>query len=150
MRLIMRLIWPMLIMLAFTALLAFAIYMLALPDRHLYARDLGQWTNEPATVRDWYERAVLTKEAQKRLGFVGCCKYADVVKTKFRVDTSSGAAHWFYLDPKSGQFEQIPDDIIHWTEQAPDNQPTLFALSEPFGQWPVGTLTCFYPSGGAI
>ncbi len=34
-----------------------------------FARDGGQWANQPAALRDWYANAELTKPAQKRLHF---------------------------------------------------------------------------------
>ena len=107
-----------------------------------------QYASASANIQAWYKDAVLTPAAQKRLHFIGCCDGADVVKTKFKLDTSKGNPHWFYL--KDGQWAQIPDDIIHWDEQAPDNQPTLFHLSFDFNGNPAGTLTCFYPPGGGL
>jgi hypothetical protein len=114
------------------------------------ARDLGQWGEEPQAVQDWYRDARLTEAAQKRLHFVGCCKDSDVVHTRFRVDKSTGADHWLYQRLDTGEWEQIPDDIVHWNESSPDNKPTLFALSYDFNGNPAGTLTCFYPPSGGF
>lgn len=112
------------------------------------ARDLGQRADQAPEVRAWYNEATLTAEAQKRLQFKKCCNDADVVHTRFRVDSSTGGDHWFY--ERDGKWEQISDDIVHWNEQAPDNKPTLFALAYDMLGWPKGTLTCFYPPGGGV
>ena len=116
------------------------------------AEDHGQWANQPPEIRAWYQDATLTPAAQKRFGFVPCCEYAEVVRTKFKVDSSSGAPQWWYLDETSQKYLRIPDDIIHWDEAAPDNKPTLFRLNIDVmnGAVPAGTLTCFYPPGGAV
>ena len=102
-----------------------------------YARDLGQWANQPQEVRDWYRNAQLTPAAQERLHFKSCCDNSDVIKTKFRVGTK-GDDVWEYLN-SNGEWEIIPADIIHWGESAPDGQPTLFIVPQ------TGILTCFYP-----
>jgi len=96
-----------------------------------------QYAQAAPEVRDWYEHAELTPEAQKRFPFKSCCKHSDVVRTKFRVDKKNGADQWWYLD--GDEYKLIPPDIIHWGEHAPDGQPTLFRLGEG------GALTCFWP-----
>lgn len=106
-----------------------------------------EYASQPPEVRAWYERAELTPAAQKRLGFIGCCQVSDVVKARFALSTIDGEQQWFY-QLADGKWRQVPSDIIHWHQQAPDNRPTLFALSHDIGGWPVGTLTCFYPPGG--
>jgi hypothetical protein len=108
-----------------------------------------QYAAAPAAVRDWYENATLTAAAAKRLGFGYCCAHSEVVSTKFKVERRTDA--WFYLD--NGNWHEIPPDIIHWGESAPDEQPTLFRLSDGFADafgLPHGTLTCFYPGRGGI
>jgi len=102
-----------------------------------FARDAGQWEHENPAVRAWYENAELTVPAQKRFGFKSCCAHSDVVRTQFRVSHDDGADQWWWLD--RGAWKQVPADIIHWGEAAPDNQPTLFLLG---GE---GEPTCFYP-----
>jgi hypothetical protein len=99
------------------------------------ARDFGQWASQPQEIRDWYKNAELTPEAQKRFPFKKCCDNADVVRTNFRVDKTSGADEWFWLDGET--WKRIPPDIIHWGESAPDGRPTLFVYS--------GKETCFFP-----
>jgi hypothetical protein len=112
------------------------------------ARDLGQWNDQPAAVREWYQNATLTAAARKRFNFIPCCSYAEVVQSQFRVDRVNGADHWFYRN--AGAWAQIPDDIIHWDESAPDNKPTLFALDSDTLGAKKGDLTCFYPPGGGF
>lgn len=126
---------------AMAALIAAAVYsvlaFLALLTLTLagYAHDNGQYADAPQAVRDWYRNAQLTEAAQKRIGFKSCCAHSDVVKT-----TSTGRAaptSGYWLPAGASEFQQVPPDIIHWGESAPDGQPTLFA---------TGALpTCFYP-----
>jgi hypothetical protein len=111
------------------------------PLRPAHATWKPEYAALPQWVQDWYEHAELTDAAAARLGFRGCCETGDVVKTQFRVEKDGRSQHWFYL--KDGAWLQIPDDIVRWGESAPDNKPTLFALSHVFMGWPVGTLTCF-------
>ena len=47
-------------------------------------------TQLPIEVQTWYENAWLMPAAQPRLGFAGCCKTSDVVKTQFRLDARNG------------------------------------------------------------
>jgi hypothetical protein len=44
---------------------------------------------------------------------------------------------WLWLDPDRNIWREVPDDIIHWGESAPDGRPTLFIYQ--------GQETCFYP-----
>ena len=104
------------------------------------ARWKPEYANAPPEVRDWYQHAQLTKEAQLRFPFKRCCAHADVVKTQFRVNRVDGRDEWYWLD--SGQWRRIPDDIIHWGETAPDKQPTLFVYN--------GHETCFWPGDSGI
>lgn len=104
----------------------------------------AEWKPEYASTsietQQWYRNAELTKAAQQRFPFKKCCDHADVVRTSFRVDKSSGADEWLYLD--GDQWKRVPPDIIHWGESAPDGRPTLFVYA--------GKETCFFPgeSGG--
>lgn len=100
----------------------------------------AEYANAPQAVQDWYRNAQLTNSAQKRFGFKSCCAHSDVVKTQFRVDTSSGDDEWYWL--RDGQWSLIPGDIIHWGESAPGGLPTLFAI----GNLP----TCFFPGEGGL
>lgn len=94
----------------------------------------------PQSVRDWYRNAELTPEAQKRFNFKSCCEKADVVKTQFRVSKSTSGDEWFW--DRDGQWQRIPEDVIHWGETAPDGQATLFVVS--------GREVCFWPPDGGI
>lgn len=104
------------------------------------ARDIGQWANQPPEVREWYRNAELTPAARERFPFVKCCDGPDVVQTSFRVDKTSGADAWWWLD--GGTWRQVPPDIIHWGVAAPGGQPTLFVFR--------GKETCFFPGDGGI
>lgn len=118
-----------------------------------------QYADASQAVKNWYAGAKLTQAAHDRLaamsrdgqGFWGCCDSSEVVKTKFKVDRSSGQDVWLYL--KDGKYEPIPSDIIHFGESAPDGQPTLFVLADHYADaygLPHGTLSCFYPPPGGI
>jgi len=99
-----------------------------------------EYAQLPQEVQDWYRSAELTLSAQKRFPYKKCCDHADVYKTQFRVDKSSGADQWLYLI--DGEWKLIPPDIIHWGESAPGGQPTLFLFK--------GKETCFFPGEGGI
>jgi hypothetical protein len=105
-----------------------------------YATWKPEYANAAPEVQEWYRNAQLTDAAQRRFGFKSCCAHSDVVKTTFRVDKATDGDEWYWL--KDGQWNLIPSDIIHWSENAPDGQPTLFAI----GNLP----TCFYPGQGGL
>lgn len=115
----------------------------------LAPRALAHWQPQYADaapeVRDWYRNAELTPEAQARFGFKGCCDHADVVRTKFRVGVK-GADDWEFFDTAASPpaWREIPADIIHFGEHAPDGQATLFRLGS------AGALVCFWPPQGGI
>ena len=99
-----------------------------------------EYANYPLEVQEWYRNAELTEAAQRRFKFKSCCAHSDVVKTSFRVYKGTGGDEWYWL--KDGEWVQIPSDVIHWGESAPDRQPTLFAVA--------GSPTCFYPGEGGL
>ena len=99
-----------------------------------------EYAQLPKEVQDWYRNAELTEAAQARLHIKYCCAKADVVKTKFRVNRTSGADEWEWLD--NGEWKVVPPDIIHVGESAPSGEPTLFVWS--------GKPTCFFPGRGGI
>lgn len=103
-------------------------------------RDLGQYADQPPEIREWYRNAELTPAARRRFPYVKCCDGADVVRTSFRVDKTSGADAWWWLDGET--WKRVPDDIIHWNESAPGGQPTLFVFQ--------GRETCFFPPDAGI
>ena len=106
------------------------------------ARWKAEYASQPQEVRDWYEQAELTPAAKARLHFQKCCASSEVVRTKFRVNKSSGQDEWEWLDKDT--WRVVPPDIIHVDEYAPDGQPTLFVL--PGSNIP----TCFYPGRGGL
>ena len=125
----MRRIWLLVVL-----LIAVIALILFLPRAH--ARDDGRWANADPAVRAWYEQATLTPAARKRFGFDSCCAHSDVVRTQFRVSRQDGTDQWWWLH--NGAWKQVPADIIHWGEAAPDGRPTLFAIGS-------GEPSCFYP-----
>lgn len=106
-------------------------------SRPAAARWKPEYAELPPQVREWYRTRELTPAARKRLGWDNCCDHADVVRTRFQVERSTGGDIWNWLDPASGQWRRVPDDIIHWNESAPDGRPTLFVYQ--------GRETCFFP-----
>jgi len=104
----------------------------------------AEWKPEygqtPPEMREWYRNAELTAAARIRFPFKKCCDHADVVKTKFTVNRTSGGNEWFWLDGE--QWRRVPDDIIHWGKSAPGGKPTLFVYS--------GKETCFFPGDSGI
>lgn len=104
------------------------------------ARWKAEYANAPQAVRDWYESRELTPEAQRRFNFKSCCAHSDVVKTKFKVG-GAGNDEWWWL-AADGKWHRVPDDVIHWNEHAPGDQPVMFAMDEK--------PTCFFPPGGGI
>lgn len=105
----------------------------------------AEWKPEYAqaspAAQDWYRNAKITDRARPRFAWEKCCDHADVVKTRFEVDRSSGSDAWSYEDAP-GHMKRIPDDVIHWGEAAPGGQPTLFVYA--------GKETCFFPGDGGI
>ena len=104
------------------------------------ARWKPEYAQLPQEVRDWYQKAELTPQAQKRFAFKSCCEHADVVKTQFRVNRLTSGDEWYWLDGET--WRRVPDDIIHWGETAPSKQPTLFVHG--------GKETCFWPGEGGL
>ena len=102
--------------------------------RPAHARWKSEYAAAPQAVQDWYQNAELTEAAKKRFSFTKCCAKADVVDTKFKVG-GAGNDEWWWLN--SGQWQRVPDDIIHWGEHAPGGRPTLFVYD--------GRPTCFFP-----
>jgi hypothetical protein len=108
--------------------------------RDALARDFGQYVNVPQEIREWYRNAELTPAAQQRLQWKKCCDHADVVKTQFRVNKSTGGDEWYWLH--DGQWKRIPSDIIHWGVSAPGGEPVLFVYNS--------VETCFFPGEEGI
>jgi hypothetical protein len=121
-------------------LVPFAVAALATAENQARATWKPEYANAAPEIKAWYQNAQLTQAAQKRFGFKSCCAHSDVVRTEFRVDKATNGDEWYWLN--NGRWTQIPSDIIHWGESAPDRQPTLFAI----GNLP----TCFYPGQGGL
>ena len=118
------------------ALLIFA--MLATCAHATWKPEFAQLSQE---TRDWYKSQEMMPAAQERLktAWKSCCEHGDVVKTKFRVEEKKPYRdEWWYLD-NEGNWKQVPPDVIHWEEHAPDGQPTLFMYIS--NRWEL----CFYP-----
>jgi hypothetical protein len=98
--------------------------------------------------REWMNKQHSTDEARKKgiVPWYSCCSHADRVKTRFFVDKTTGKDRWKYLDPNTGQWVEIPNEVIH--EEYDPNMPetlrregVLFVYS--------GKVTCFWvPEGG--
>lgn len=103
-----------------------------------------EYSKLPPEVQKWYREAELTPEAQKRIGYKGCCEHADVVEAKFNSLRVEGKLReeWFYQLEGSLEWKRIPDDIIWWGVAAPYGQATLFVYGNK--------ETCFYPPSGGI
>lgn len=116
---------------------AIVLALIALPTATAQARWKAEYADASPVVRDWYESRVLTEAAQKRFPFKSCCAHSDVVKTKFKTTTGD---EWWWLD--GATWRQVPADIIHWDQHAPDGQPVMFAVG--------GLPVCFFPPDGGI
>lgn len=114
----------------------YAIVAIALLLTPAYARWKPEYAANSPETRNWYETRELTAAAQQRFYFKSCCAHSDVVKTKFKVSRTSGKDEWFWLD-SDNNWQQVPDDVIHWDEHAPNGDAVMFAI----GTHP----TCFYP-----
>jgi hypothetical protein len=134
--------WIMVSVASCITLLCFAaLFLLFLLTSPADARWKPEYANAPQSVRDWYNSAELTKEAQKRFGFIKCCDHADVVRTQFKVDKSTGKDVWLWLNPSDHKWHVVPNDIIHGEQRAPGGKPILFIFR--------GHPTCFFlPESG--
>jgi hypothetical protein len=119
--------------------LVLAVFLAFGPDA---ARAGGEWPDSPQ--KEWFEhlqRPDNDKYPSRDQRSRYCCGAADVVKTKFKVE-SAGGPHpedtWYaWLD---GSWTRIPPDKIV-KDHAPTGQPYLFLLA--------GTIQCFVrPKGG--
>ena len=122
--------------LSWLAALICALAMIALLSPGL-ARWKPEYAELPQATRDWFKSRVLTPAARQRFHFSSCCEQADVVNTRFRVDRTTGADQWWWLN--GDKWERVPDDIIWWNEHHPEGKAILFALG--------GKPVCFFPPG---
>lgn len=95
----------------------------------------------PAENQAWYQNAETNPEARATFPspWNKCYNHAEVIDAKYIV-RPDGKDGWRWND--NGKIKNIPDIIIHWSEAAPDNKPTLFVY--------LGVMTCFYPPQGGV
>ena len=93
----------------------------------------------PQENQAWYQNAETNPEARPTFPspWAKCCNHAEVIPVKNIIFPTNDHG-WQWND--EGVVKNIPDVIIHWSESAPDNQPTLFVY--------IGIMTCFYPPQG--
>ena len=125
---------------ACVALLGLFLYVMAALVSPANATWKQEYANAPQAVQDWYKNAELTPAAKTRFNFQKCCAQSETVKTKFKIDKSTGADEWFWLDPSDNSWKQVPPDIIHWDQSGPNGEAVLFAIGR--------TPTCFFPPQG--
>lgn len=95
----------------------------------------------PVENQAWYQNAETNVEARPTFPtpWAKCCNHAEVVPMKHIVFPTADHG-WQWND--NGTIRDIPDVIVHWSEAAPDNKPTLFVY--------LGVMTCFYPPQGGV
>ncbi len=95
----------------------------------------------PAENQAWYQNAETNPEARATFPspWQKCCNHAELIPVKDIVFPTQEHG-WQWND--RGEVKNIPNVIIHWSEAAPDNAPTLFVY--------LGTMTCFYPPQGGV
>ena len=99
------------------------------------------YADAPKEWIDWFNSAMTTPEARKRLGYGKCCDHSDRFKTKFMPGANSD--EWFYW--QDGRWKLIPSDVIH-TEEDPTMPAQLRQEGVLFIYPPVsGQPTCFWP-----
>lgn len=111
------------------------------------ARDLGQWAQSSPERRQWFRSLTIPEKARPRLRvpYIQCCDDGDRVKTRFRVQKTSGADQWSFLDPLDDIWKIIPPDIVIHDKQSPDGEAYLFRSAAD-----NATLLCFVPPLGGI
>lgn len=98
-----------------------------------------------STLAGWAEEQQVMPAAKSRFscdpngGSCSCCNGAEIVRGKFRL--VDGDEAWDWLNPKTNQWQRVPEDIIHWGEPTPDKQAVAF-------EYPIGSgiLRCFFPA----
>jgi hypothetical protein len=89
----------------------------------------------------WFDSAMTTPAAAKRLGYMKCCDNSDRFKIKFL--SGAKADEWYF--ERNGKWERIPDDVIH-TEDDPTMPKQLKTEGVLFIYPPdTGQPTCFWP-----
>lgn len=97
----------------------------------------------PAENQAWYQNAETNVEARKTFPspWGKCCNHAEIVPIKDIIFPTQEHG-WQWNKHGTGEILDIPNVIIHWSEAAPNNEPTLFVYLE--------TMTCFYPPQGGV
>lgn len=95
----------------------------------------------PPEHQSWYQNAETNPEARPTFPspWTKCCNHAEVIPVKDIIFPTQEHG-WRWND--NGTIKDIPNIIIHWSEAAPDNKPTLFVY--------LGVMTCFYPPQGGV
>lgn len=130
----MRIVWSILAI----ASVFIVWFFLALPSHATWKPEYGQ---SPSDWIKWFDNAATTPAAQARLHFTKCCDNSDRFKTLFKPGATKD--EWYFQ--RNGQWERIPDDVIH-TEDDPTmpeqlkEEGVLFIY--PHGN---GQPTCFWP-----
>ena len=105
----------------------------------------GEWPDDPN--KEWFEnlqRPDNERHPERKLDpkSLFCCGAADVVRTKYRVESTGGQYPedvWYAWLNES--WEKVPPEKIV-KGFAPDGQPYLFVLA--------GTIQCFVPPKGGL
>jgi len=135
---------------AIAAMIACA-FVSSIPASATWKREYG---SNPVAVQEWFKKAQVTEEGQKRISFKNCCDQSDRFDTQFRVDKTTAGDAWYFRS--EGKWIRIPDDVIHSDEihalnpeddklpefEAMRRQGVLFIYS--------GQPTCFWPPEGGI
>jgi len=134
------------LLIAFAIGCAILIYFLALPPRHSYARDLGQWEQQDPLIRAWFEHLKQPDHPQ-----VSCCSfadayYADTVETKDgqliavitddRPDEPLGRPH-----VPVGTRIVVPPNKIKWDKGNPTGHIVIFLSYDQ-------QVLCYVQDGG--
>jgi hypothetical protein len=95
----------------------------------------------PQENQAWYQNAETNVEARPTFPspWVKCCNHAELIPIKDIIFPTQEHG-WQWND--DGTIKDIPNVVIHWSEAAPDNKPTLFVYQ--------GVMTCFYPPQGGV
>ena len=136
--------------------------MIASPSRATYKPEFA--THSPQ-LRLWFQRARLTLEAYRRIGWYYCCEQSERVKPHYLINKKDGQDEWLYLCDGSadlqeacagrevGTWKPIPHDIVHQDEielKNPNNDPKVTEEERQLRAEGVlfiyrGTETCFWP-----
>jgi hypothetical protein len=103
------------------------------------ARDNGQWTDSPASIRHWYQRLMQPDNPQ-----VSCCGEADAFEAdSFEVE---GDHYVAIITDGKGVFQNgtriaVPNRKMKWDEGNPTGHGIIFIST-------TGTVYCYVTPGG--